>query len=132
MRNHNCIWPKERLLASMRRTRIALWGIGILLCISVVAAISIPNLLRARISAYAPGYKRGVHLEAQAEGLMDQLALQRPGQVEKKFIMNGDLSLIVADVRKTAEDIRRVVESQKGEIQQMEIAGSRKSSMFAT
>jgi hypothetical protein len=114
----------------MRRTRIVLWGLGTVLAIAIIAAISIPNLLKARIPANSR-VMRSVSL-ISPEGTQFNDLSAKLISAEKKVIFNGNLSLIVADVRKTADDIRKLVESQKGEIQEMEVSGSRGNSMYAT
>src|SRR3954465_12299948 len=115
----------------MRRTRIVLWGLGTLLAIGIIAAISIPNLLKARIAANSRLMRESVSLVSPETTAFNDLSAKLTN-AEKKVIFNGNLSLIVADVHKTADDVRKLVESQKGEIQEMEVSGSRGNSMYAT
>jgi hypothetical protein len=113
----------------MTRMRLVLWSLGILLSIAVIAVISVPNLLKSRVSTRT--MRSMVDLADGPEN--DFVAIsEKLATPEKKVILNGNLALVVADVRKTSNEIKKLVESQKGEVQEMEITGSRGSSLSAT
>ena len=108
----------------MTNRRKALWAVAAVITLLVVAAISIPNLLRSRTAARRVSFVTG--LGAEQQGIVErdyaQLAAPAaPGVPLKKLIHNAELELVVVDVRAAAEQIRKLVDLNHGEIDKLEI-----------
>ncbi len=114
----------------MSKRRKVLWAAAVLLLL-FIAAISLPNLMRSRPSPreavlsspwartstsallYTGQENAGLaHLNAPADSA---------GVVpDRKLIRNAELGLTVADVRTAAEQIRRITEAGRGEVDNLE------------
>ena len=122
----------------MTSRRKALWAAVVVITLVVVAAISIPNLLRSR-KAVSFSAATGLAAEQQEAGggggggkiaLYAQLAA--PSAPDKKLIHNAELELVVGDVRAAAEQIRKLVDLNHGEIDKLEIRDNAGGSVAAT
>jgi hypothetical protein len=115
----------------MTTGRKVLWAVGVLVALLLIAAISIPNLLRSRIAANEAGlmgYVGRVALPQQEGGggggsdkQVVYASISGTNLPDKKLIHNADLDLVVSDVRAATEQIRKLVESNHGEIDKLEI-----------
>jgi len=123
----------------MSNRRKALWAVAAIITLLVLAAISIPNLSRSRNVADMASF---TSLSAGHQGVeqQDKLASfaqlapapnQLPGP-NSKLIHNADLELVVADVRAAAEQIRKLVDLNHGEIDKLEIRDTSGGSVSAT
>jgi hypothetical protein len=106
----------------MSHDRKLLWAVGVILVLLCLVAISIPTykqsigaakesllITKSRTVEMTPPPEGGLSLPAQA------------ASPEKKLIHNAELGLLVGDVRAAAEQIRRLTESNHGEIDKLEI-----------
>ena len=105
----------------------------------VVAAISIPHLLRSRMAAKRVSFVAGLAAEQQGAGGGgggDRIALYAelaaPVAPDKKLIHDAELELVVDDVRTAAEHIRKLVDLNHGEIDKLEMRDASGGSVSAT
>jgi len=117
----------------------ALWAVATVITLLVVAAINIPNLLRSRTAAKRVSFITGLGAEQQGAGGgggRDKIALYAqlaaPAAPDKKLIHNAELELVVGDVRAAAEQIRKLVDLNHGEIDKLEIRDTTGGSVSAT
>lgn len=120
----------------MNNRRKALWAVAAAITLLVVAAISIPNLLRSRTAAKRDSFITGLAAEQQEAGGgggKDKIALYAQLVApDKKLIHNAELELVVGDVRDAAEQIRKLVDLNHGEIDKLEIRDTTGGSVSAT
>lgn len=112
----------------MTNRREALWAVAAVITLLVVAAISIPNLLRLLTPSVRTSLITGSGAERQRAGGGrggDNIAVEQqfavPAAPDKKLIDNAELDLVVRDVRAAAEQIRKLVNLNHGEINKLEI-----------
>jgi hypothetical protein len=120
----------------MTNRRKALWVVAAVMTLLVVTAISIPNLLRSRKVDQSVSFSTGRATEQQEAGggggghkIAVYAQLVAP---DKKLIHNAELELVVGDVRAAAEQIRKLVDSNHGEIDKLEIRDATGGSVSAT
>src|ERR1043166_9761959 len=119
----------------MTNRRKALWAVAAVMTLLVVTAISIPNLLRSRVDQ-SVSFSTGRTTEQQGAGggggghkIAVYAQLVAP---DKKLIHNAELELVVGDVRAAAEQIRKLVDLNHGEIDKLEIRDATGGSVSAT
>lgn len=109
----------------MSTNRKLLWAGGGILVLLCLVAISIPNLNRSRMPAYELSLlakSRTAEMIAPPESRLSLSA--QAATPEKKLVRNAELGLLVGDVRAAADQIRRLTESNHGEIDKLEITES--------
>jgi hypothetical protein len=109
----------------------ALWAVAAVITL-LVAVISIPNLVRSRTAAN--NFSLAAEPQEDREGGgKDRIALYAQLIApDKKLIHNAELELIVGDIRAAAEQIRKLVDSNHGEIDKLEIRDITGGSVSAT
>ena len=115
----------------MSKRRKVLWGAAVLLLLFVVA-ISLPNLRgprpspqeAARLSPPANISNALIFTRQENAGLAqpDAPADSASAAPDRKLIRNAELGLTVADVRTAAEQIRRITEAGRGDVDNLEIS----------
>lgn len=107
----------------MNKHRMILWAAAAFILICIVV-ISTPNLLRSRMAADEASLvaksRNATTSEAQVATSKLSLFVGSPNP-EKKLIHNAELGLVVNDVRAAADQIRRLTESNHGEIDKVEM-----------
>jgi hypothetical protein len=120
----------------MTNRRKALWAVAVVITLLVVSAISIPNLLRSRTAAKRASFVTGLGAGQQGAGERDKTVLYAelaaPAAPAKKLIHNAELELVVVDVRAAAEQIRKLVDLSRGEIDKLEIRNATGGSVAGT
>jgi len=130
----------------MKNGRKILIAVGVIVILLLLAALSIPNLMRSRIAANEAsmeGKLHSAHMEqepttvnfsgASADGRQPSNTTDAAIAVlEKKLVRNADLGLFVADVRNVADQIQKLTEANHGEIDKLEIMESTSGSLSAT
>jgi hypothetical protein len=126
----------------MTLARKLLWALAALFVVFMIAAVSIPNLLRSRVAAdrsAALGRMRQMQELPSASSVGDgplvtnatpaPTAAVRAGfqkakadAPDRKIIRNADLALVVKDVRASSEQIVRMVTSGGGQVDNLNIA----------
>ena len=117
----------------MTNRRKALCAVAAVITLLMVAAISI---LRSRQVAQSVSFSTGLGAEQQGAGGGgggDKIALYAQlAAPDKKLIHNAELELVVGDVRAGAEQIRKLVDLNHGEIDKLEIRDATGGSVSAT
>src|SRR5438270_11264872 len=122
----------------MTNGRKALWAVAAIVTLLVVAGISIPNLFRSRTAVQSVSLITGPGTDQQRTGAGREakITLLAPDAVpaapDKKLIHNAELELVVGDVRAAAEQIRKLVDLNHGEIDKLEIRDTNGGSVSAT
>ncbi len=117
-------------------TKLMWAGVAVVLVL-LIAAVSIPNLLRSRIAANEAALvgklRNGDKRSPEAAGQTGPLGVgNQPVSQDRKLIRDADLGLVVHDVNVAAEQIRRLTESSHGIIETLEIKQSSGMSSSAT
>ncbi|MGA3318545.1 MAG: DUF4349 domain-containing protein [Candidatus Korobacteraceae bacterium] len=127
----------------MSKRRKVLWAAVAVLLLLFLVAISLPNLRRPRpgpqeaalSSTWASTAATGLHNTRQENiGLVQPNATSDSASAvpDRKLIHNAELGLTVVDVRTAAEQIRRITEAGRGEIDNLEITEGGGGSVSAT
>jgi hypothetical protein len=127
----------------MTNRRKALWAVAAVITLLVVAAISMPNfLLRSRTAAKRGSVTTSLEAEQQVAGVdgggatfrfsPEFAAPANPAAPDKKLVHNAQLELVVRDVRAAAEQIRKLVDLNHGEINKLEIRNTTGGPVAAT
>jgi hypothetical protein len=110
----------------------ALWAVAAVITLLAVAVINTPKLLRSRTAANRP-FLTAEPQEDREGGGKDRIALYAQLIAsDKKLIHNAELELMVGDVRAAAEQIRKLVDLNHGEIDKLEIGDITGGSVSAT
>jgi hypothetical protein len=116
----------------MTDRRKMLWAAAAALILICIVAISTPKLLRSRMAADQASHIAKFRTATMSDQqVTTQLSLGNPNP-EKKLIHNAELGLIVSDVHAAVDQIRRLTESNHGEIDKVEINESGSGSLSAT
>jgi hypothetical protein len=112
----------------MSKRRKVLWAAAVLVLLFLIA-ISLPTLRRTRSQEAAlpspPASSSALLYTGQrnVESVSLNATADSAGTVtERKLIHNAELGLTVVDVRAAAEQIRRITEARRGEIDNLEIS----------
>jgi hypothetical protein len=125
----------------MSKRRKVLWAAAAVLLLLFLAAISLSNLRRpgpqqaALSSPWASTAATGLYNTRQENiGLVQPNATSDSASAvpDRKLIHNAELGLTVVDVRTAAEQIRRITEAGRGEIDNLEITEGGGGSVSAT
>jgi hypothetical protein len=126
----------------MTRARKLLWALAAVVVVLLIAAVSIPNLLRSRVAAdqsAALGRMRQMDelrsvstvnngplmpdaTPAQTAALKAGFHEATADAPDRKIIRNAELALVVKDVRESAEQIVHMVASGGGQVDNLNIA----------
>lgn len=107
-----------------------LWAVAAALVLICIVATSTPNLLRSRMAANQAALIANFRT-ATKQVVTTQLSLGNPNP-EKKLIHNAELGLIVSDVHAAVDQMRRLTESNHGQIDKVEINETGGGSLSAT
>ena len=119
----------------MSNHRKILWAAAAAFILICIAVISTPNLLRSRMAANEASLiaksRNATTSEAKVATSKLSLFVGSPNP-EKKLINNAELGLVVNDVHATADQIRRLTESNHGEIDKVEMIETGSGFLSAT
>jgi hypothetical protein len=115
----------------MSRRRKVLWAAAVLFLLLVVA-IGLPNLMRVRLGPQdvavsspspSPSMSSLLYTGQENAGLVPTNAPADSASAipDRKLIRNAELGLTVIDVRAAAEQIRKITEAGRGELDNLEI-----------
>jgi hypothetical protein len=110
------------------------WAAAATILLLMVAAIAVPNLLRPRMASSESSLlarSRNVALQEAQETSKRPLFAGAPAH-DKKLIRSAELAFVVSDVRATADQLRRLTESNNGEIDKAEVIESGSGYLSAT
>ena len=119
----------------MSNHRKILWAAAAAFILICIVVISTPNLLRSRMAANEASLiaksRNATTSEAKVATSKLSLFVGSPNP-EKKLINNAELGLVVNDVHATADQIRRLTESNHGEIDKVEMIETGSGFLSAT
>ena len=127
-KNTDAIEESGLELTSLTSRRKILWAAATLFAALCIVAIGTPNLLRSRIAANEAGF----FSKLRSQQLVVASLYAASPNIEKKLIHKAELGLIVGDVRAAVEQIRRLTESNHGEIDKVEITDTSGGDLSAT
>jgi len=111
----------------MTTGRKVLCAVGVFVALLLIAAIGAPNLLRSRMA-----FNKTASLMLKEGGGVVYAGLPGSNLPDKKLIHDAELDLVVSDVRTATEGIRKLVESDHGDIDKLEIRDTSVGDVSAT